>query len=504
VRPWRKCDIHEPTDDDLRRLATSLHLDLTDAELEVFGEIVRGSLAACRRIDELPDVVVPVKYPRLPGRRPEPFENPVGGWAWLCDIRGAESGPLAGKTVAVKDTVAVAGIPLLNGISVMEGFVPREDATVVARLLDAGARIIGKSVIEHGTGMSYPGPGARNPHDPERFPGASSSGSAALLANGECDLAIGGDQGGSVRIPAAFCGVVGLKPTFGLVPYTGALALENSVDHLGPMARDVSSCAEMLAVMAGPDDLDARQQDVHLGDYTADLDRGVARLRVGVLAEGFGWDGAEAEVEHAVQDAVAILAKVGADVRDVSVPLHRDAGAIFLGVLLEGSTFAMASSNGFGAGWRGHYPVDVIDFIGRARVARANDFPDFLKAKFLAGAYLSERYGWHYYARAQNLSRLLRASYDRVLDDVDVIVLPTVIHVAPKIPEVTSDVRTRTSTTSHILKNTAAFDLTGHPALSVPCGTIGRLPVALQVVGRRWDERTVLRVGAALESALRG
>jgi amidase len=201
---------------------------------------------------------------------------------------------MAGRRIAVKDNIAVAGVPMMNGSAVLEGFVPRQDATVVTRLLDAGAIVTGKAVCENlcfsgGSHTSATGP-VLNPWDHTRSAGGSSSGSAALVASGEVDLALGGDQGGSIRIPAAFCGVVGHKPTHGLVPYTGAFPIENTLDHLGPITRTVRDAALMLGVLAGPDGLDPRQRHgAEQHDYLAGIDASVGGLRIGVRNEVMSW-----------------------------------------------------------------------------------------------------------------------------------------------------------------------------------------------------------------------
>ncbi len=255
--------VKPPTLDDLARIAASFSLSLSPQDLESFRGLIVGMLPSYARLDELTEPTLPVKYPRSPGYRPQPEDNPLGAWYWRTEIIGAPSGPLTGKTVAIKDNVCVAGVPMMNGSSVLEGYVPEIDATVVTRILDAGGTILGKAVCEHlcvsgGSHTSDTGP-VRNPYDPTRMTGGSSSGSAALVATGAVDLAIGGDQGGSIRMPSCWCGICGLKPTYGLVPYTGIFPIELTIDHTGPMARTVADVALLLEVIAGPDGLDPRQ-----------------------------------------------------------------------------------------------------------------------------------------------------------------------------------------------------------------------------------------------------
>src|SRR6266480_56877 len=198
-----------PTIEQLRRIAIDQGLHLSDAELESFRRLIGGALESYRRVDRLADPIPAVTYPRDSGHRPRPEDNPYNAWYWRCSIRGASDGPLTGKRVAIKDNVCIAGIPMMNGSSILEGYVPEFDATIVTRILDAGGEIVGKAVCEHlcfsgGSHTSDTGP-VLNPHDHTRSAGGSSSGSAALAVAGECDMAIGGDQGGSIRIPSAWC-----------------------------------------------------------------------------------------------------------------------------------------------------------------------------------------------------------------------------------------------------------------------------------------------------------
>jgi amidase len=255
--------VKAPSTGDLMRIGRTLGFRLSTDDAETFRRLLIPSIDALNRLDAMVEPTPPVKYAREGGWRPTAEENPLNAWYWRCGLKGASSGPLAGKTFAIKDNVCVAGIPMMNGTRLLEGFVPNIDATVVTRILDAGGTILGKAVCESlcfsgGSHTSDTGP-VRNPHDPTRTTGGSSSGSGALVASRAVDMAIGGDQGGSIRIPSAWCGIYGIKPTWGLVPYTGAFPIELTIDHLGPMARSAADCALMLEVIAGPDGLDPRQ-----------------------------------------------------------------------------------------------------------------------------------------------------------------------------------------------------------------------------------------------------
>jgi len=240
--------VRPPTATELAAIAARLNLTLDDADVESFLALIEGSLVSYEKVDEL--LGAPAPAPERESWRPQESDNPLNAWYYQTSITNGSSGPLSGKRIVIKDNTAVAGVPMMNGSASLEGYVPTRDAEVVQRLLDAGAEIVGKSVCEDlcfsgGSHTPYTGP-VQNPWRPTHSAGGSSGGSAALVAAGEVDLAIGGDQGGSVRIPAAFCGTVGLKPTWGLVPYTGAFPIEATLDHLGPIGATVTDVATML------------------------------------------------------------------------------------------------------------------------------------------------------------------------------------------------------------------------------------------------------------------
>src|SRR5437879_7049948 len=289
--------LRKPPLDELGRIAKSYGLDASAEDLASFRNLMDGVLASYRRLDQFAEPTLPVKYPRDAGYRPPASENRLNAWYWKCSIKGAPSGTLAGKRVAIKDNVCVAGIPMMNGSNVLEGFVPDVDATIVTRILDAAGEIAGKAVCEHlcfsgGSHTSDTGP-VLNPHNPKRSAGGSSSGSAALVVAREADMALGGDQGGSIRIPSSYCGAVGLKATYGLVPYTGVFPIELTLDHTGPIARSAADCALLLEAIAGPDGLDPRQPStVRTDPYTRALTGDARGLRVGIVREGLGWPGA--------------------------------------------------------------------------------------------------------------------------------------------------------------------------------------------------------------------
>ena len=485
--------------------------------LERMAPGVSALVGAVRVLDRVADHLPPVRYERTPGYRPGPEEDPLHVWYRKTSIRGGVSGPLAGRRVALKDTVCVAGVPLMNGASYLEGYMPEVDATIVARLLDAGAEIAGKTNCEYLCFSGESDTNATGPtHNPRRHgysAGGSSSGSAAAVAAGEVDMAIGGDQGGSIRIPAAWCGVYGMKPTWGLVPYTGIFPVEQTLDHVGPITATVRDNALLLEVIAGPDGLDPRQSHVDPGSYADAVGDSVRGARVGVLEEGFGLPCADHRVEETVRAALGVLEKRGAVVRPVSVPMHRLAGAIWTAIVLHGGLEMMMLGNGMGTNWKGLH----LDSLSRHQAAwRRNpeELPEPVRISMIAGEILRTAFGGRYYHKAQNLARQLGAAYDDALEEADVLALPTVpFGPRPFTAEARGGVREgvdarRTSEGSDAPRletdqtvNTAPFNCTGHPAMSVPCGTVDGLPVGVMLVGGTHQERDIYRLAGALEAA---
>ena len=496
--------LRKPPLDELGRIAKSYGLDASAEDLASFRNLMDGVLASYRRLDQFAEPTLPVKYPRDAGYRPPASENRLNAWYWKCSIKGAISGPLAGKKIAIKDNVCVAGIPMMNGSAVLEGYVPDVDATIVTRILDAGGEIVGKAVCEHlcfsgGSHTSDTGP-VLNPHDPKRSAGGSSSGSAALVVARECDMAIGGDQGGSIRIPSSYSGAVGLKPTYGLVPYTGVFPIELTLDHTGPIARTAADCALLLEAIAGADGLDPRQSGaVRTEAYTKKLPGDVHGLRIGFVPEGFGWPNSEPDVDKMVLDAAQRLTRAGATVTEVSVPLHRDGIHIWNAIAVEGATMLMVSGNSMGTNWKGHYTTSLLDFYGRSRRARANDLSETVKLVILLGQYMQDNYHGRYYAKAQNLARVLRAAYDDALGNVDLLLMPTLPLKATLLPAPNASREEYVGRALEMIANTGPFDVTGHPAITVPAGMSGGLPVGMMLIGRHWEDATVLRAADAFQ-----
>jgi amidase len=494
--------VKRPTLEQMSEIVASLHMSMSDHEVGDYLEVLEGTMQAYDRVDALPDYLPEVRYPRTPGSRPSAAENPLGAWYVKSEIKGAPYGPLAGKRVVLKDNICLAGVPMMNGASTLEGYVPDVDATVATRILDAGGTIAGKAHCEYfclsgGSHTSAAGP-VHNPYKLGYSAGGSSSGCAALVGAGEIEMAIGGDQGGSVRMPGSFSGCYGMKPTHGLVPYTGAMPIEATIDHLGPMTGTVADNALLLEVIAGPDGLDPRQYNVRVDKYTAALGRGVAGLRIGVLTEGFQFESCEPDVVQKVRQAAERLRSLGAIVEEVSIPMHVDGLPIWTPIALEGLVAQMMHGNGMGFNWEGLYTTSLLDAHANWR-ARANQLSRTLKISMMAGEYFAKQYRGHYYAKAQNLSRLLRKTYDQALTRHDLLLMPTTPMKATPIPPQDAPLALYCQRAFEMLPNTAPFDVSGHPAMSVPCGLSAGLPVGMQLVGAHYAESTIYRAAHAFE-----
>ena len=368
--------VRRPTLDQMREIVRSFGMSMSDSEIQSFLDLMEPTLAAYDRVDALRDAPPTVKYPRTPGTRPGAGENPMNAWYIKCEIRGAPGGRLSGKTVALKDNVCLAGVPMMNGASTLEGYTPDLDATIVTRMLDEGATIAGKAHCEYfclsgGSHTNASGP-VHNPWKIGHTAGGSSSGSGALVGAGEVDMAIGGDQGGSIRIPASFSGCYGMKPTHGLVPYTGVMPIEPTIDHTGPITGNVSDNALLLEVIAGADGLDPRQYKPRVDEYTKALGRGAGGMRIGVVQEGFGLENSEPGVDAKVRAAAERFRALGATVEDVSIPMHSDGLAIWTPVALEGATSTMMKGNGFGTSWKGLYVTSLLDAHANWRAGPTN------------------------------------------------------------------------------------------------------------------------------------
>ena len=497
--------VRRPTPHDLQRLAEANHFEITDAEMRAFEAMIPGLFDSYDALAQLPEQRAPLRYSgRSLGSRPSPEEDPYNAILRRCSIQGATGGKLAGKRIGLKNNICVAGFPMTCASLLLEHYIPDSDATIVNRLLDEGAEI---NSILNLDNFAFSGAGdtsafgpTLNPHSADHLAGGSSGGSGAALYYDDIDMTIGGDQGGSIRIPASFCGVVGHKPTHGLVPYTGIVGIDNTFDHAGPMTRTVYDSALLLEVIAGKDPLDPRQGEVPVQDYTGALAGGTSGMRIGVLTEGFGRSESDPEVDNKVRQAANRLAELGAEVEDVSIPWHSKANGVVWGLIAEGAT-GLLQSSGTGRGFEGQYNTGLAQALGNGLRSQGNDLPPTVKLVLLIGSYMTENYSSVMYAKAQNMRRELRAAYDDALSQYDLLLMPSTPMPAHR-NDAGGDPHAVLDHGWDMLANTAPFDMSGHPAISVPCGkTSEGLPVGLMLVGSHFDDATVLRAAHAFEQS---
>jgi amidase len=484
-----------------------------DPSAQEAGELLAIAEAVFSTLDALethePKLPAPVQALRDPGRRPMPEEDPLNAIVRFCRVRAQDcEGILSGERIAMKDPVAIAGVPLTCGSAILQGFVPRHDATVTDRILRAGAEIVCVTNMDDlafsaGGESSWYGP-TRNPFDRERSAGGSSSGSAAALWYDGVDVAVGCDQGGSIRIPASWCGIVGLKPTHSLVPYTGIAGIDQTFDHCGPMARAAAGAAVLLQAIAGKDPGDPRQRDVPYANYTSAVEHAAEKLRglcIGVVSEGFSEHlGVEPATSDAVRACVERLAGLGAEVRELSLPEHLQAGGIAFAGFVEGMT-ALMTGGGNGIGWSGRYWEELAPAIVSGLREHANELSPQVKVTLAAGRHLRERLGGALYARAENLKPWLRAAYDRALTAADVLLFPTTPFRAFRLDDELR-VSERVLRGWANLGNTYPTDMSGHPAISLPLAQADGLPVGVMLVGRQFDDARLLAVASTCERAL--
>jgi amidase len=490
---------------DLPDAVASLGLPgMSAAQIAEFTPIVAGLLGAYGYVEQAPDYLPAAPVAKRSHTVPAAQENPHNAWFLRTSIRSRDDGLLAGKRVAIKDSVMVAGLPMINGSRELKGFVPEFDATVVTRLLNAGAEIVGKTHCEYFclSGGSHTGAmgDVRNPHRPEYSAGGSSSGSAVVVSTGEVEMAIGGDQAGSIRMPASFTGVVGMKATHGLVPYTGVAPIEPMIDHVGPMTATVADNALMLEAIAGPDGLDPRQGGVVVKRYSEEMRRGISGLRIGILKEGFGQPNSESDVDAKVRAAAALLGKLGAKVTEISIPEHLVGPAIWAPVALEGLTNTVISGSGFGIGRDDVYPTQFMQHLFARRDGLA-ELPQHILLMMLAGEVVRLKRGHSLYGKAVNLARELRAKYDKALEQVDILLMPTTPMKATPLPPAGAGLALSWQRASEMFGNTCPFDVSHHPAISLPCAMSDGLPVGVMLVGRHFDEGTLYRAALAFEQA---
>jgi aspartyl-tRNA(Asn)/glutamyl-tRNA(Gln) amidotransferase subunit A len=412
--------------------------------------------------------------------------------AKLWDSRRANADgwpPLAGLPIAIKDIICTRGVPTTAGSRILEGWRPPYDATVVGRLRAAGAIIIGKTNLDEfamgsSTEHSAYGP-TRNPWDLTRVPGGSSGGSAAAVATSMAPLALGTDTGGSIRLPAAYTGIVGLKPTYGRVSRYGLVAFASSLDQIGPMARTVADAALLLQVIAGHDPRDSTSVDLPVPDYLTALAGGVKGLRIGIPREVMG-AGLQAEVDAAVRAAAGEMERAGAAISEVALPMIEYAVPTYYILAPSEASANLARFDGVKYGRRVRAP-DIYTMYTRTR---GEGFGSEVKRRIMLGTFaLSTGYYEGFFLKAQQVRTLVRRDFTEAFRTVDVVLMPVAPTVAFKIGEKSDDPLQMYLTDIF----TIPVNLAGLPGISLPCGFAHGLPIGMQLIGKPFDEATVLR-----------
>jgi aspartyl-tRNA(Asn)/glutamyl-tRNA(Gln) amidotransferase subunit A len=410
---------------------------------------------------------------------------------------GIELGPLAGIPIAVKDNIAVAEGPTTAGSRILEGFVPPYDAGAILRLKHAGAIVIGKTNLdEFAMGSSTENSAfgvTRNPHAADRVPGGSSGGSAAAVAAGYVPGALGSDTGGSIRQPGAFCGVVGMKPTYGRVSRYGLVAFASSLDQIGPFARSVEDCALLLGAIAGHDPQDSTSARRPVPDYAFGLDRSLRGLRVGVPREYFA-PGLDAHVRAACDRALERLRRAGAQVREVSLPHTAEGIAAYYVVATAEASSNLARYDGVRYGYRA---PDARDLLEMYVETRHRGFGPEVRRRIMLGTYvLSAGYYDAYYRKGCQVRDLIADEFDRAFGEVHCLLTPTTPTPAFKIGEKADD------PLAMYLADvfTVGVNLAGLPGISLPGGSVDGLPLGVQLIGPRWSEERLLNVAWHVEN----
>ncbi len=411
---------------------------------------------------------------------------------------GEEIGLLAGIPIGIKDNMCTKGIPTTCGSRILESFVPSYESTITGKLLQEGAIMIGKTNLdEFAMGSSTETSGfhlTANPWDLSRVPGGSSGGSAAAVAAGECIVALGSDTGGSIRQPASFCGVVGLKPTYGLVSRFGLVAFASSLDQIGPFANSIEDAAILLGAIAGYDAKDSTSLKVEIPDYTQFLKTDLSGLRVGIINETFG-EGLNPEVGDAVKAAIAKLEELGATVKEISCPRFRYGLPVYYIIAPSEASANLARYDAVRYGLR----EDADNLVSMYTKTRAHGFGAEVKRRIMLGTYaLSAGYYDAYYLKAQKVRTLIKQDFEAAFEEVDVLACPTSPITAFKAGEKVDDPLNMYLTDLM----TIPVNLAGLPGLSLPCGFDGEgLPIGLQLIGNVLREDLLFHVGYAYEQA---
>ena len=416
--------------------------------------------------------------------------------AELDKVPFEERGPLFGMPIGVKDNIVTEGLETTCASKILEGFMPIYDATIVKKLRDAGMVTIGKlNMDEFAMGSSNENSAyktTKNPWNTKHVPGGSSGASAAAVAAGEVPFSLGSDTGGSIRQPAAYCGVVGMKPTYGRVSRFGLVAFASSLDQIGPITRNVTDNALLLEAIAGVDEMDSTSADVPVPNYVAALNGDIKGLKIAVPKEFLG-EGVGEAAKKSVLDALEVLKGLGATVEEVSLPHSKYALAAYYILSSSEASSNLSRFDGIRYGYRTDNAKNLLELY---KNTRAEGFGDEVKRRIMLGTYsLSAGTYDAYYKKAQQARTLIKADYDKVFEDYDVIIGPTAPTPAFEIGANIEDPMTMYA--NDIL--TIPINLAGVPAISIPCGFENGLPLGLQIIGKHFDEETLYRVAYAYE-----
>jgi aspartyl-tRNA(Asn)/glutamyl-tRNA(Gln) amidotransferase subunit A len=412
---------------------------------------------------------------------------------------GEDIGLLAGIPIGIKDNLCTQGVPTTCASNILQNFVPPYESTVTQKLRDAGAVMVGKTNLDEfamgGSTETSAFAKTANPWDTSRVPGGSSGGSAAAVAGGECVVSLGSDTGGSIRQPASFCGIVGMKPTYGLVSRYGLVAFASSLDQIGPFARSVEDSAILLSAIAGYDSKDSTSLKVEIPDYTQFLTPDLKGKKVGIITETFG-EGLDPEVEKTVRAAIDQLQALGAEVQEISCPRFRYGIAAYYIIAPSEASANLARYDGVRYGKRIEDAENLMDMYTRTR---AEGFGAEVKRRIMIGTYaLSAGYYDAYYLKAQKVRTLIKQDFEDAFKKVDVLVSPTAPTTAFKIGDKSTD-----PLSMYLIDlMTIPVNLAGLPGMSIPCGFDSQgLPIGLQIVGNVLREDQVFQVAYAYEQA---
>jgi len=411
--------------------------------------------------------------------------------------KGKNVTPLTGIPFAVKDCISTRGVRTTCSSKILKDYVPQYNATVINKLADAGAILIGKTNMdEFGMGSSCENSAFFNTHNPwdlERVPGGSSGGSAAAISASLCSFSLGEDTGGSVRMPAGFCNVTGIKPTYGRVSRYGLISLVSSFDCIGPMTRDVYDCATALETIAGHDERDSTTFNALVPHYNQNLNKSVKGMTIGIPKEYFV-SGMEVGVESSIQEAIRAYEKLGMKIQEVSLPNTKYALPVYYLLLFAEASSNLARFDGTRFGLSvSENAKDVIDIYLQTR---HEGFGDEVKRRIMLGAYaLSAGYYDAYYLKAQKVRTLLRRDFETALASVDILLAPTCPTTAFKLGEKTNDPLEMYLSDIYVVATNPA----GVPALALPCGFSNNMPVGMQLIGKHLDEQTLFQVGHAYQ-----